>query len=173
MFFLLHRYLLKELLRVFLLATVALTLMLSVGLLVPMIREFGVSPQQMLHLIGDFCPITLTFVIPMGALFASAITYGRFAADRELDACRASGIRFWTLIQPGFSLALAAALANLLLSFHITPAFVHRSEYRVRADAKQILFRNIQRKGYWDLPGGRYKSTPSRRFRRRIFCWMW
>jgi lipopolysaccharide export LptBFGC system permease protein LptF len=157
MFFLLHRYLFKELLRVFFLATVALTLMLSVGLLVPMIKEYGVSPQQMLHLIGDFCPITLTFVIPTAALFAAAITYGRFAADRELDACRASGICFRTLIQPGFSLALAAALANLLLSFYITPAFVHRSEYRVRADAKQILFRNIQRKGYWDLPGGRYK----------------
>ncbi|HOK65287.1 MAG TPA: LptF/LptG family permease [Anaerohalosphaeraceae bacterium] len=157
MFFLLHRYLMKELLRVFFLATVALTLMLSAGLLVPMIKEYGVSPRQMLSLIGDFCPITLTFVIPMGALFSAAITYGRFAADRELDACRASGIAFRTLIQPGFSLALAAALANLLLSFHITPAFVHRSEYRVRADAKQILFRNIQRKGYWDIPGGRYK----------------
>jgi len=157
MFFLLHRYLLKELLRVFLLATVALMLILSIGLLVPMIKEYGVSPQQMLSLIGDFCPITLTFVIPIGALFAAAITYGRFAADRELDACRASGIHFRTLLLPGLSLALASALANLLLSFYITPAFVHRSEYRVQADAKQILFRNIQRKGFWDLPGGRFK----------------
>ncbi|MEJ5258938.1 MAG: LptF/LptG family permease [Anaerohalosphaeraceae bacterium] len=157
MFFLLHRYLMKELLRIFFLATVALTLMLSAGLLVPMIKEYGVSPRQMLSLIGDFCPITLTFVIPIAALFAAAMTYGRFAADRELDACRAGGIAFRTLILPGFSLALGAALANLMLSFYITPAFIHRSEYRVRADAKQILFRNIQRKGYWDLPGGRYK----------------
>lgn len=157
MVFILHRYLFKELLRIFALATVALTLMLSIGLLVPMIKEYGVGPRQMLSLIGDFCPITMTFVIPISALFAAAMTYGRFAADRELDACRASGIPFRTLLYPGLSLALLAAMANLLLSFYITPAFVHRSEYRVRADAKQILFRNIQRKGYWNLPGGRYQ----------------
>jgi lipopolysaccharide export LptBFGC system permease protein LptF len=162
MVFILHRYLFKELLRIFALATVALTLMLSIGLLVPMIKEYGVGPRQMLSLIGDFCPITLTFVIPISALFAAAMTYGRFAADRELDACRASGIRFRTILYPGLSLALLAAMLNLLLSFYITPAFVHRSEYRVRADAKQILFRNIQRKGYWDLPGGRYKLYAER-----------
>jgi lipopolysaccharide export LptBFGC system permease protein LptF len=127
-----------------------------------MIKEYGVGPRQMLSLIGDFCPITLTFVIPISALFAAAMTYGRFAADRELDACRASGIRFRTILYPGLSLALLAAMLNLLLSFYITPAFVHRSEYRVRADAKQILFRNIQRKGYWDLPGGRYKLYAER-----------
>ena len=147
MVFILHRYLFKELLKVFVLATIALTLMLSIGLLVPMIKEYGVGPGQMLSLIGDFCPITLTFVIPISALFAAAMAYGRFAADRELDACRASGIRFRTLMYPGLSLALLVALANLLLSFYITPAFVQRSEYRVRADAQQILFRNIQRKG--------------------------
>ena len=162
MIFILHRYLFKELLRIFALTTLALTLMLSFGLLVPMIKDYGVGPGQMLHLIGDFCPITLTFVIPISALFAAAMTYGRFAADRELDACRASGIRFGTILYPGLSLALLASLLNLLLSFYITPAFVHRSEYRVRADAKQILFRNIQRKGYWALPGGRYKLYAER-----------
>ena len=80
----------------------------------------------------------------------------------ELDACRASGIRFRTLMYPGLSLALLVAMANLLLSFYITPAFVQRSEYSVRADAQQILFRNIQRKGYWDIPGGRYKLFAER-----------
>ncbi len=162
MVFILHRYLFKELLRIFVLATIALTLMLSIGLLVPMIKEYGVGPRQMISLIGDFCPITLTFVIPISALFSAAMTYGRFAADRELDACRVSGIRFRSLIYPGLSLALLAAMANLLLSFYITPAFIHRSEYRVRADAQQILFRNIQRKGYYDLPGGRYKLYAER-----------
>ena len=113
MVFILHRYLFKELLRIFVLATIALTLMLSIGLLVPMIKEYGVGPRQMISLIGDFCPITLTFVIPISALFSAAMTYGRFAADRELDACRVSGIRFRSLIYPGLSLALLAAMASL------------------------------------------------------------
>ena len=91
MIFTLHRYIFRELFRVFALATVALTLMLSVGLLVPIIQKYGVSPGQIFHLLGYFLPITLTFVLPISALFASSLIYGRFSADRELDACRASG----------------------------------------------------------------------------------
>lgn len=157
MIFILHRYLFKELLRVFVLTTVALTLMVSVGLLVPIIREYGVSPGQIIHLIAYFMPITLTFVMPIAALFASAITYGRFAADRELDACRASGVRFRTLVYPGLCLALFVAIVNLLLNFYITPEFIQRTEQSVKADAKQILFRNIQRRGFYEIPRGTYK----------------
>lgn len=157
MIFILHRYLFRELLRVFVLSTVALTLMVSVGLLVPIIRDYGASPGQILSLIGYFLPITLTFVMPISALFSAAITYGRFAADRELDACRASGVRFRTLIYPGLCLALFVAIVNLLLNFYITPEFVQRTEQSVKADAKQILFRNIQRLGFYEIPRGTYK----------------
>jgi len=157
MIFILHRYLFKELLRVFVLSTVALTLIVSVGLLVPIIRDYGVGPGQILSLIGHFLPITLTFVMPISALFSAAITYGRFAADRELDACRASGVRFRTLIYPGLCLAFFVAIVNLLLNFYITPEFVQRTEQSVKSDAKQILFRNIQRRGYYQIPRGAYK----------------
>ncbi|HOK95405.1 MAG TPA: LptF/LptG family permease [Anaerohalosphaeraceae bacterium] len=157
MVFILHRYIFRELFRVFLLATVAMTLMLSAGMLVPIISQFGVSPQQMLHLLGYFLPITLTFVLPMSALFAASMIYGRLAADRELDACRASGISLWTLVYPGLTLSILVAAANLGLSFYVAPAFVHRSERSVKANAEQILFRNIQRKGYYALPQSRYK----------------
>ena len=157
MIFILHRYLFKELMRQFVLATLALTLMVSVGLLVPIIRDYGVSPGQIISLIGYFLPITLTFVMPISALFASAMAYGRFAADRELDACRASGVRFRTLIYPGLCLALFVAIVNLLLNFYITPEFIQYTEQSVKADAKQILFRNIQRRGYYEIPRGSYK----------------
>lgn len=162
MVLILHQYVFRELFRVFLLSTVALTLMLSVGLLVPTIQDYGVSPGQIIHLLGYFMPITLTFVLPMSALFAASLVYGRFAADRELDACRASGISMRTLLYPGLMLAILVALANLTLSFHIAPAFVHRSEKSVKANAEQILFRNIQKKGFYSLPGGRYRLYADR-----------
>jgi lipopolysaccharide export LptBFGC system permease protein LptF len=162
MILILHQYVFRELFRVFLLATVALTLMLSVGLLVPTIQDFGVSPGQILHLLGYFMPITLTFVLPMSALFSASLVYGRFAADRELDACRASGISMRTLLYPGLMLAILVAVANLALSFHVAPAFVHRSEKSVKANAEQILFRNIQKKGFYSLPGSRFKLYADR-----------
>lgn len=156
MVFTLHRYIFRELFRSFFLATVVLTLMISVGLLVPTLQDFGVSPGQIINLLGYFLPIALTFVLPMSALFASSLIYGRFAADRELDACRASGISLWTLIYPGMTLAIFVAAANLILSFYVAPAFIHRSEQSVKANAEHILFRNIQRKGSYTLPSSPY-----------------
>jgi lipopolysaccharide export LptBFGC system permease protein LptF len=157
MLFTLHRYIFRELFRVFLLAVVALTLMLSLGSILQPVQEYGVGPRQVLHLMGYFLPITLTFVLPMGALFACALVYGRFASDSELDACRASGISLLRLVYPGLVLAIIVTIANLLLSFYVMPVFVHRAEKSLKTDAKKILFRNIERRRYYELPpDGRY-----------------
>ena len=152
MVFTLHRYIFRELLKVFVPATIALTLILSLGSILQPVQEYGVGPGQVVHLMGYFLPIVLTFVLPMAALFAAALVYGRFASDNELDACRASGISLLTLVYPGLALAIIVATANLVLSFHVVPTFVHRAERSLKANAKQILFRNIQRKGYYELP---------------------
>jgi lipopolysaccharide export system permease protein len=152
MVFTLHRYIFRELLRVFLLATIALTLILSLGGILRPVQEYGVGPRQVLDILLYFMPITLTFVLPMAALFASALTYGRFASDNELDACRASGVSILALVYPGVVLAILVAIANLILSFHVMPYFVHLAEKSLKADAKQILFRNIQRRGFYALP---------------------
>lgn len=152
MVFTLQRYIFRELFRVFLLASIGLTLILSLcGILRPA-QEYGVGPRQIVHILLYFMPITLTFVLPMAALFASALAYGRFASDNEIDACRASGIGMPTLVYPGLALAILVAIANLILSFHVMPYFVHLAEKSLKADAKQILFRNIQRRGFYALP---------------------
>jgi lipopolysaccharide export LptBFGC system permease protein LptF len=152
MLFTLHRYIFRELFRVFLLAVVALTLILSLGSILQPVQEYGVGPGQVLHLMGYFLPITLTFVLPMAALFAGALVYGRFASDSELDACRASGISLLRLVYPGLALAIIVAAANLMLSFYVMPVFIHQAEKSLKTDAKKILFRNIQRRRYYELP---------------------
>ena len=151
MLFTLHSYIFRELFKVFALAVLALTLILSLGSVLQPVQEYGVGPRQALHLMGYFLPITLTFVLPIAALFTSALVYGRFAGDNELDACKASGISLLTLVYPGLALAIMVAIANLVLSFYVTPVFVHMAEQSFKADAKQILFRNIQRRGYYKL----------------------
>ncbi len=163
MIFTLHRYIFRDLLRTFTLTAVVLTAMLSLTTMVGSMQEFGVPPEQIIHLLGYFLPITLTFVLPMSALFAAALVYGRFASDNELDACKASGISLMTLVYPGLCLAIVIAIANLVLSFHVVPAFIHRAERALKANTKQILFRNIQRKGYYTLPpDNRYRIYADR-----------
>ena len=157
MVFTLHRYIFRELLKVFVLASLALTVILSLGSILRPVQEYGVGPRQVVAIMLYFLPITLTFVLPMAALFAGALVYGRFAGDNELDACRASGISLVTLVYPGLMLAIVVAIANLVLSFYVMPVFVHRAEMSLKADAKQILFRNVQRRPYYKLPpDGRY-----------------
>jgi len=157
MVFTLHRYIFRELIKVFVPAVLALTVILSLGSILRPVQEYGVGPRQVLHLMLYFLPITLTFVLPMAALFAGALVYGRLAGDNELDASRASGISLLTLVYPGLALAIIVAICNLILSFHIMPVFVHLAEKSLKADAKQILFRNVQRKPYYKLPpDGRY-----------------
>jgi len=148
----LNRYIFRELFKVFMLALVALTLILSLGSILQPVQEYGAGPRQVIFLMFYFLPITLTFVLPMAALFAGALVYGRFTGDNELDACRASGISILTLIQPGLLLAVFVAITNLILSFYVMPTFVHLAEKSLKADAKQMLFRNIQRKGFYKLP---------------------
>src|SRR4030043_1775482 len=128
MVFTLHRYIFRELLKVFIPSAVALTVMLSLGSVLRPIQEYGVGPRQVVHLMGYFLPIALTFVLPMAAVFAAALVYGRFASDNELDACRASGVSLMTLIYPGLALAIMVAIANLILSFYVSPVFVQRAE---------------------------------------------
>jgi len=158
MIFTLQRYIFKELLKVFVLATVALTLMLSFGSILKPIQDYGVGPAAIIKLLGYFLPITLTFVLPISAVFSASLIYGRFAADNELDACKASGISLWTCIYPGMALAVCVSILTLSLSFYVVPNYVHRAERAIKADAKQILFRNIERKGYYGIPGNHAKD---------------
>jgi len=152
MVFTLHRYVFRELMKVFVLAVAALTLIVTLGSILRPIQEYGIGPRQVVHFMVYFLPISLTFVLPMAALFAASLVYGRFASDNELDACRASGISLATLVYPGLILAIILAIANLILSFHVMPVFVHYAEKSLKADAKQILFRNIEQRGYYKLP---------------------
>jgi len=152
MFFTLHRYIFRQLFRVFLLAALALTVMLSLGSILQPVQEYGVGPRQVLHLMAYFLPVVLTFVLPIAALFAASLVYGRLAVDNELDACRASGISMPALMYPGLTLAILVAIANLILSFHVMPVFVHLAKKSLKADARQILFRNLERNGYCKLP---------------------
>ncbi len=143
--------------KVFLLSTLALSVIMSLGSLLRPIQEYGVGPRQVFDLLCYFMPVTMTFVLPVAALFATSLVYGRFAADNEFDACKSSGISPSMMFYPAIILAIIIAIANLILSFHVVPAYVQRAEMEMKADAKQILFRNIQRQGFYSLPGRKFR----------------
>lgn len=144
--------------RSFLLATGALTLILSLGSIVGPAQDYGVSPEQALELIWCFIPVTLAFVLPVGAVFAAATTYGRFASENEFDACRAGGISTVSMLYPVLCLGIIASILNITLNFYVVPRYIQKAEVSVKANIKQIVFRSIEKRGIYQISDSSSKT---------------
>ena len=147
MVFTIHRYIFRDLLKYFLLATAVLSVVLGLGVMLRPLRQFSVDPVNVPTLILCTLPITLTMVIPIAALLATTLVYGRLAGDNEINACRSSGISLLTLIYPAVALALSVGIITLLLGFHIIPYFTRKFERIILSDAQTIIHRNISKTG--------------------------
>ena len=112
----LTRYVLSELLKVFLVALAGMTLFL---LLVGLFREAynqGLGLKQVLLLIPYVLPEALRFSVPATILFAACSVFGRLASSNEVIAIKASGISPMVILWPTFSLAFLISLAAVWLN---------------------------------------------------------
>lgn len=110
------RYVILEMLKVFVSALVVLTsIMLLIGLAQRALRE-GMGPMPVLRLIPFVLPDALRFAIPGTILFATCTVYGRMAADNEILAIKSLGISpmvaIWPALIVGFMISLAAVWLN-------------------------------------------------------------
>lgn len=147
----LHLYLSRELLKVGLLALVAFTLVMTVFAIVEPLRKEGLTTDRLSTFIAYTLPIMLSLTLPIAALFAATIVYGRFSQDNELMACRASGISTLTLLKPGLALGAVVTVLSLLLSSFVTPSLAKKAEVAVKANIRGIVYRQLQTKSYYKM----------------------
>ncbi len=145
----LHGYILRDLLRTFLLTVAALTGVFTLcGGLLNIARREALNAGDLFAVLPLLLPVAVTFTMPVAALFAATLVYGRLAADNELTACRAAGINVHRLLLSAVLLALFTATATALLSNFVIPDFMRRLDRFVRANAHSLAYNRLRNSGY-------------------------
>jgi len=145
----LQRYVARELFKTFALTAIGLTLTFSLcGGVMNMIQAEVLTAVQLLHILGYVLPIAMTLTLPISALFACAIVYGRLAADNEFDACKASGVNILYLLAPALTLSIATAAFTYTFTNHLLPTVAEQLEKMVRRDLQKLVYQALSTRGY-------------------------
>ncbi|MCE5326571.1 MAG: LptF/LptG family permease [Planctomycetaceae bacterium] len=146
----LHKYLGRDLLKVAVLALVVSTLLFTVFTIVEPLRKRGLASGQVAQLIFYTIPIMLSMTLPVAALFAATIVYGRFSQDNEMTACRASGISTLNVLSPALALGVAVAVISMALSNFVTPRMAELVQKRVKDNMMALVSKELETQGYFE-----------------------
>jgi lipopolysaccharide export LptBFGC system permease protein LptF len=138
-------YVFKDLFRVFVLTAIALAGIMSFGGLLRPLTENGLDGRQVGMMLGYLLPAMATYSLPIAALFATTMVYGRLSADNEITACRAGGISFISIATPAFLLGFFVAIVSLLLLCFIVPAFTFKVEQVIYSNLARVVANKIER----------------------------
>jgi lipopolysaccharide export system permease protein len=127
---LLSRYILGELLRIFLVTLLGMTLVLLLAAVAQEAIRQGLGLIPIARLIPYVLPNALVFAVPGTILFAACSVYGRLAADNEVVAAQSVGISPLAFLMPGFILAFLISLGAVWLN-DVAASWGQRGVHRV------------------------------------------
>ena len=151
----LYIYLLKDVLKLLVLATIVLLVVFSFGAAIKPLNDGTVlGAWDLVRFVGFTMPTMLTLVLPFSAGFSVTMVFCRFVADNETTACLASGISYRTILMPVFALGLTLTLGMLYMSNWVVPKFFRKVAAVVERDVADMIVKSIQSGEAYELPSG-------------------
>jgi lipopolysaccharide export system permease protein len=144
-FSILHRMILWEMVKVFVLALLAITGILLMAGIVAEASQQGLGPAQILAIIPLLIPSTLPYTIPATTLFATCLVYGRLAADNEILAIKAAGVNIFKVVWPAVLLGAVISAATMGLYYRIIPYTHHLMRTMFLSDVQEVLYNMLRR----------------------------
>ncbi len=124
------RYVVYELLVVFLISLVAMTsLMILVGVANEALRQ-GLGIQAIIELVPYVLPNALCFAIPGTMLFSACCIYGRMSSCNEIVAIKSLGVSPLVVLWPAFIVAFILSLVSVWLN-DLSVSWGRRGVYHV------------------------------------------
>ncbi len=151
-FRLVHRMILWELVKVFLLSWTALTSLLLLAGLVAEATQHGLGPGQIMSAIPLLLPNMLPYTLPTTTLFATCIVYGRLAADNEILAIKTAGVHIGHVVWPAILLGLVASTATGALYVDVIPSTHYQLRTQVFANMEEYLYGILRKEGRLQHP---------------------
>jgi len=137
----LRKYLLKEISIMFLFSLVIFTFALVTGNIIKLahlVINKGVDITMVGKLFLFLIPFLLSYTIPMSALSANLLVFGRLSSDNEITAMRANGISLYKLTLPLIIAGLILSLFSVILNDKILP----QAHFASRKIVKNIGVKN-------------------------------
>jgi lipopolysaccharide export system permease protein len=148
----LHHYITRQVIASLLMSMAVFTFVLLLGNVLKEILTWLINRQATIGLvaeaIGLLVPFVCVFALPMAMLTSVLLVFGRFSADQEYTAIRASGISLLSIITPVLLLSLLLCVISAFVNLEIAP--------RCRAAYVNIRFRLVAALSTSLLPDGHY-----------------
>ena len=123
----LHRYLVKEVLRTFVPAIFCLEFLLVLGFAVQLLHK-GLDVPSLFSVLPYMALYTIPHALPASLLTSTVMTYGRLSADNEITAIKAAGVHLHNIVTPVIVTGVIFSILTLYLNAEVLP----RSYFKVR-----------------------------------------
>lgn len=153
---LLQRYILIELIKVFLLLLSVLTVLLVFVGVFREAQQNGLGAAQIIQILPYIIPSLLPYTIPATMLLAVCVVYGRLSGDLEIIAAKSAGINPLSLMWPAFGLAGLLAVSSFMLSDYVIPWSVAKMQQKISDAMEDIFLEQLREQHHTSQPNAGY-----------------